>query len=125
MSGVRSGSRAEQVRKLRQQTRIELHLAVSRGDYAAAERLCALMLKIDADRDAIPIPRPLTQSRPLTASERMTERIHSLGTTTRAIKEWAVSVGLLDAVRPGQVSADLVDAYANRDLAPAQTPATV
>ena len=57
----------------------------------------------------------LSSGRPRTrrkkAEERVLKHLERLGVTSHDVKVWAVSVGLLDAVRRGRIKGALVDAY--------------
>lgn len=96
MSAIRTGSRLEELKRLH--ARIAHEIAVEE----ARER----------DRTAGMLPpiarRAFTKKKPIPAQE----HLERLGVTARTVKEWAVSQGLLDAVKRGRVSAELVAAYA-------------
>lgn len=93
MSGVQRGSRLEQLRRLRAQVDAEIH---------AEER------RIELAR-----PLPVTLKGPTGRKNIVDRTLAELGVTANDVKRWAVSAGLLDAVKRGRVSQRLVEQYAD------------
>lgn len=92
MSGIRVGTRLEQLLRLRD--RIDHEIAIERR-------------KPTDHHTTTPTPTAL----PTPADLNTEARLLRLGTTPKAVKQWAVTVGLLDRVPRGRVHRTLVDAY--------------
>lgn len=89
MSGIRVGTRLEQLLKLRD--RIDLEIA--------AERLN-------------PTHRPAPPAPAVHDGDLSSEaRLHRLGVTTKQVKQWAVDNGVLDHMVRGRINPALVDTY--------------
>lgn len=83
------------------------------------EQLLALREAVDHEIRAIRRRRGLADRRWQTdrrgraaSDDVMHERLDALGTTSLGVKLWAVEAGLLEAVKRGRLSNDLIDAYA-------------
>lgn len=87
MSGVSTGTRLERLYRLRR----------------------CLDLEIAAELRRNP-PQRLTPRRRAEVATK--HRLDELGVTPRQVKEWAVEIGLLPAVRQGRVARHLIEAYA-------------
>jgi hypothetical protein len=117
MSGVESRSRLEQLQALARRTHHEAASAGRRGDRAEHRRLLDLEQRIGDAIVAAGGKRPSTgpgvpRNRRKKAEDRVGKRLLQLGVTSHEVKVWAVSVGLLDAVRRGRIKAAIVEAYA-------------
>lgn len=97
MSGVTVGTRLEQLLALERKLQLEIR----------AER-------IRLATNVAPLPR--VQPRRLARVNRVDMRLAALGVSSREVKEWAVRVGLLDAVHRGRVGLQLVEQYATANL---------
>lgn len=119
MSGVRVGTRLEQLQDLRRQTAVQHEHARRTG--APAADLGALLARIDVEIRAEggtppPAPRPPAPDAPrrrtsLTSDDAV-RVMAELGVTSNDVKRWAVDQGLLDAVKRGRIRVDLVETYA-------------
>lgn len=99
MSGVQVGTRLDLLERLR--VKIDQEIAVERRKLA---------LNGPGPRARFDVfEKPKRKAPEPAAGERL---IAELGVTTRDVKVWAVSVGLLDQVRRGRVAGSVVDAYA-------------
>lgn len=90
MSGVTTGTRLEQLRKLR--TRIEQEIA------AEERRLALEGMRVF--------------QRPARGRNRVDELLAELGATAGDVKRWALAAGLITEIRRGRVGLQLVEAYA-------------
>lgn len=90
MSGVRTGTRLEQLHKLAARIQLEIEAELRRH---------------------VPPARPKPE-KPATQQTRVDERLRELGVTSRDVKQWAVQAGLRSHVQRGRVSLELVNAYA-------------
>lgn len=102
MTGIKSGSRLEQLEQLARKIALEI----------AAERR---RLALDPPGPGRPPARP--DSRHL-ADLSTHERLRELGVTSKTVKEWAVKAGHLTAVRQGRVARWVVEAYAEHITTP-------
>jgi hypothetical protein len=92
MSGVRTGTRLEQL-------------------YALRDRIA---LEIRAEERRLSLQRPAFEVFKKPRPKHTTElRLEQLGLTSRQVKEWAHATGLVDEVKRGRIGADLVNAYAD------------
>lgn len=92
MSGIKVGSRLEQLEELDRRLHVEIEL----------ER-----------RTHPPKPREkTTRRRTPTPRNKVDQHLVALGVTTRQVKQWALETGRLDRIHRGRVSAELVEAYA-------------
>lgn len=96
MSGIRTGTRLEQLRLL--------HARVGQ-EIATLERQEAL--------EARPAPPPRRRRVRAAANQpdRATAALLRLGVTAYEVKEWALDVGLITAIRRGKVSFVIIDQY--------------
>lgn len=92
MSGIRVGTRLEQLYQLRDRLALEI---------AQEERLELLNG---------PAPLKVVKHRPPDVVGR---RLEQLGLTARQVKDWAVTQGLLERVCRGRVAHELIEAYAD------------
>lgn len=91
MSGVKVGTRLEQLHALRDRIALEIR---------AEERRLALQ------RPAFEVfAKPGRKNA-------VAEQLEQLGVTSRQVKEWALANGLIDEIKRGRIGAHLVDAYA-------------
>lgn len=94
MSGVRTGTRLEQL-------------------YALRDRI-ALEIRTEERRLALQRPAFEVFKKPGRGGKNAVERqLDELGVTARQVKEWAHATGLVDEVKRGRIGADLVTAYAD------------
>ena len=109
MSGVRQGSRLQQLEALR--ARLDHEINVERRRTIIAEHRPATPAP-PPPRE--PTPRDDLDGRPDVTGFALTTRtlLDDLDVTPRQVKEWAVSVGLIPAVTRGRVSLELVRSYA-------------
>lgn len=92
MSGIRVGSRLEQLYDLRRRLNHEI---------AAEER-----------KAATDTPTPAAQRPGLAATDKAVhDQLDHLGVTSAQVKEWAVEQGLLPAVVRGRVARHIVNAF--------------
>lgn len=109
MSGVRVGSRLEQLRKLRAQVDLQIEIEERR------ERL-------EGARPALAVQQPVSvrpRKGSLTggvgkgsSSILIRDRLVQMGVTAKDVKLWAVEKGLLAEFKRGTVAVAVVDAYA-------------
>jgi hypothetical protein len=92
MSGVRTGTRLEQLYALRDRIALEIRAEERR---LALQRPNFEVFKKPGRRNAVET------------------LLDDLGVTSRQVKEWAHATGLVDEVKRGRVGADLVNAYAD------------
>lgn len=105
MSGVRVGTRLEQLEALRRQ--VDQEIAVERRRLATEAQ-----------------HRPPTRTAPRRSKSNLTGgvgkgsssvlirvRLEQLGVTSKQVKQWAVDRGLLDRIHRGTVRVELIDAY--------------
>lgn len=124
MSGIRTGTRLQNLQQLRRRAQHELDAARRRDDRHDLPRLRELVTRIQHQIDletpapATPTPAGTPRLRSQKATDRVTRRLNQLGVTSHDVKEWAVTAGLLDRVRRGRIRAELVEAYANRTTHP-------
>lgn len=100
-----TGDRLSRLQLLQRRTKHELDSALRRGETHDAKRLTVLNGRLLEAIDAA-TPKPARRA------EHVLDRLTELGVTSNDVKVWAVSAGLLDAVRRGRVKASLVEAYA-------------
>ncbi|GAA4075650.1 hypothetical protein ACFFOS_27480 [Nocardioides kongjuensis] len=115
MSGVRTGTRLQQLHALRHRVTVELEYAARQGTPTA--RLRALLAATEAEIQAETPPPVATR----TATEQdprrrpplpVDLRLAQLGVTTATVRAWAVEQGLVEPGRRGRVPLAVVDAYA-------------
>jgi hypothetical protein len=94
VSGIRVGSRLEQLRKLRDQVTVEIELEERRQ-------------RLDGRR---PVPGAPASRRGGATTNHLLEQ---LGVTAKQVKEWGVEQGLIPTVVRGRVALSLVEAYAS------------
>lgn len=92
MSGVRTGTRLEQLERLR--VKIDQEIAAERRRLALDERFEVFQ-------------RPRARR-----SDPTKDRLEALGISSHEVKVWAVAEGLLPAVKRGRVARALVEQYA-------------
>lgn len=93
MSGIRVGSRLEQLLDLRR--KIDLEIEVERRTHPPA-----------------PPARPkAAPSRTHRADSSRVDRLARLGVSSKQVKQWAVSQGLLPSVQRGRLADTVLDAY--------------
>lgn len=115
MSGIRTGTRLEQLRALHARVTVRIELARRQGHPEDLPDLHDLAHKVAA---AIRAEERATRARPTVAAgvrvadDRVTRHLLDLGVTAHDVKVWAVGQGLIPAVVRGRVSGRLVDAYA-------------
>ncbi len=98
MSGVRVGSRLEQLLDLRRQVTVQIEVE-RRANPTEATRLGLTKTKRrPKDRTAAP--------------NVVQRRLADLGVTTYDVKVWAVEAGILPAVKQGRIGIALVEQYA-------------
>lgn len=90
MSGVRTGSRLQQLERLA--ARIQYEIAVEHA-----------RLHLSDNNGCTSHEKPATTS---------TGRLEQLGVTSLEVKHWAVTVGLLHHVARGRIALSIVEAYA-------------
>lgn len=91
MSGIRVGTRLEQLYQLRDRLALEI---------AHEERLAALDVRVKP-------PRPVTRH----STDVVSQRLKWMGVTARIVKQWALEQGLIDKIHRGRVSLELAEAY--------------
>lgn len=96
MSGIRFGSRLDQLRALRDQLDQEIANEEYRDITGNAGRMR-------------PPSRPATR---LVEVNRVDLRLRELGVTSREVKVWAVAAGLIPEVKRGRVAEALVEQFA-------------
>lgn len=106
MTGIRTGSRLEQLEALRR--RLDHEIAV--------ERRAAILAAPCTDHDTTTGRQP-TGKRAPTGTGKGSDavahaRLEELGVTTRQVKQWAVSVGLIPALVRGRVALPIIEKYA-------------
>lgn len=102
MAGVETRTRLEQLQALHRRTRHDRQSALLHGDTHLHHKLCLLEQRLEQEIAAL-LPRRTDRARDLLAQ---------LGVTSTDVKRWAVTVGLLDAVKRGRISVELVETYA-------------
>lgn len=115
MSGIRTGTRLEQLRALHRQITVRTELARRRGHHEDVPDLHDLAHKVAAairDEERAARARPTVAVAVRVADERVTRHLVDLGVTAHDVKVWAVTQGIIPAVVRGRVSGRLVDAYA-------------
>jgi hypothetical protein len=120
VSGVRTGSRLEQLEALRRRTAVQ-HEHARRSGHPHAE-LGKLLARLDDEirtegGTPPPAPQPAPRRQPPVrglkgAEEYAAALMAHYGVAAVDVKRWAVSAGLLDQVRRGRVALELVEAYA-------------
>lgn len=117
MSGVRVGSRLQRLQDLHRRIGHELASAQRRQDGRELNRLSDLEAKVEAEIVAEGgrlVPRvAVLRTRRKKSDVRKDKRMADLGITAKDVKIWAVSEGLLMAVKQGRVKAELIEAYAD------------
>lgn len=114
MAAVRTGTRLDALRALLKQTDQEISCAIRRD--ADVARLRVLQTHL---RDEI-AAEEAGSGRVLDIDPQM-RRLADLGITSHDVKVWAYGQGLVDAVKRGRVSDQLVDAYVACNAARAAT----
>ena len=109
MSGVRCGTRLEQLLDLRRQVNLQIELEV-RNDPREAARL-----GLTGGGDTPPRARQKSPGQSLNVAER---RLAELGVSSTDVKAWAVQQGLLPEVKRGRIGINLVEQYAAAHAAP-------
>lgn len=101
MSGVRCGTRLDQLRALRR--RIDLEIMVAAREEALA--------------------RPIVRSRPERRGRNtVDEQLAELGVTSHDVKVWALQAGLVSEIKRGRIGQNLVDSYRSAVLVAALGP---
>lgn len=108
MSGVRTGTRLEQLLNLRRQLNLEIEVE-TRRDPVEAVRLGLIKPKW-----VRPPRRRGGHKRPdmVVRVAELMARLERMGVTQHDVKVWAVEQGLLDEVKRGIVAGRILDAYA-------------
>lgn len=96
MSGIRTGTRLEQLQ--------QLHARIGRE--IEAERL-----RVALDRPALPRPRPPRERRPIEYNA-VDARLEAMGVTSLEVKRWAHDAGLIAEIPRGRVASHLVQLFA-------------
>lgn len=112
MSGVRTGTRLDQLRTLQKRTRHEIAAAKRREDRYGIRELEALAKRIDDEIALIEPPVIFREARTSRGTVPLDQMLADLGVSSTEVKEWGVAQGLLDAVKRGRVSRVLVETYA-------------
>lgn len=94
MSGISTGTRLEQLERLK--AKVDLEIAAERRRLALDERFVTFQ-RADHDRRRVDATKA---------------RLEQLGVTAKDVKVWAVGVGLLADVKRGRVARELVEKYA-------------
>lgn len=113
MSGIRTGTRLEQLHALRRTVTVQIEYLRTQGQPATQHEtlLERLDQEIRNEGGTPPTPpRPLKRRRPAPAA--VDVLLRELGITAHDVKVWAVQHGLLDQVRRGRVALRYVEAYA-------------
>ncbi|MEP7738549.1 hypothetical protein ABKW28_12905 [Nocardioides sp. 31GB23] len=108
MSGVRNVSRLEALETVQRRTQHEVSAAVRRGDRAELRRLLPLGQALAREIAALRPPEPVKLQR----ADLVGERLAELGVTSHEVKVWACERGLIEAVKRGRISRELVETYA-------------
>ena len=91
MSGITTGSRLEQLQALQRRIHHEIQIELRKAPGPKA-----------------PAKKPRKQEGPNVVQQRLAE----LGVTTRTVKEWGITQGLITEIKRGRIGITLVDAYA-------------
>ncbi|MCX6399442.1 MAG: hypothetical protein NTX33_05890 [Propionibacteriales bacterium] len=113
MSGIRTGTRIEQLAALRSRVSLELEYAARTGK--PRERLLHLAGQIDQEirsEGGKPPPRTPYEKRKRSAPHRADILIAELGVTSADVRAWALAAGIVDRQRRGRLPAVVVEAYA-------------
>lgn len=115
MSGIRTGTRREELERLRQRVDHRRQAALRRHDHSGAARLFDLLGRIDtaiaAEPSALP-PKPAPAPCLMEYDTRMRERIAALGVTTAQIRKWALANDIEVGAR-GRISFDVIEMWAD------------
>lgn len=106
MGGVRVGSRLEQLRKLRDQVSLEIELEERREALETARPARAVQQSVRSKRN---LTNGVGKG---SSSVLIRERLEQLGVTSKTVKTWAVTQGLLPEVVRGTCKVEIIDAYA-------------
>lgn len=100
MSGVKVGTRLEQLERLQERIRQEI----------AVERRRLFLEGRERPHSATKAPR----------TNAVDHQLVALRVSAREVKEWALAEGLIEEIKRGRVSSELVDAYqlAHREESP-------
>lgn len=120
MSGIRTGTRLEQLERLQARTSYELAAARRREDWRDVPRLEELRDRLAEEISTLrprEIPAPATAAQPRPRSVAVgpsaeVQLLAELGVSARDVKVWAVGQGLLEVVTRGRVKLELVQRYA-------------
>lgn len=119
MSGVRVGTREDELRRVRQRAEHRRQAAVRRCDGADASRLAALVVAIDVELgDALPsaLPAAATGSARPTGLDAFTRaRAAAHGVPVATMRAWARDNDVPVGTR-GRVSFEVLDAWAEAHL---------
>lgn len=114
MSGIRTGTRREELERLRQRVEHRRQAALRRHNHGDAARLFDLLGRIDTAIAAEPggPPPAATPACLLESDTRMRERIARLGVTPKQIRKWALANGVEVGTR-GRVSFEVIELWAD------------
>lgn len=117
MSGVRTGSRLDQLQALRRRVTAELEYATRRGHPTTELHHLARALDdgIRAEGGTPPPtpPDPVVVPRRRTTGPNATDRLLAdLDVTTTTVREWAIQHGVLTGRTRGRIALSVVQAYA-------------
>lgn len=106
MSGIRTGTRLEQIEALRRRVTVQLEYARRRGQ--PTDQLTALADRLDAEIQTEQASKQAQRRRP----ERSTEYMAQLGVTPAVVRRWALDHGIQLGQR-GRIPYTVVQAYAD------------
>ncbi|MBT56564.1 MAG: hypothetical protein CMF72_24590 [Mameliella sp.] len=111
MSGIRHGTRLEQLEQLQRTARMQRAHARWARDYLEHDRLDTLVTRLTEEIEHEQRARPNVAAGVRRTDNTVTQHLQQLGVTALDVKRWAVDTGLIPAVVRGRISAALVDAY--------------
>lgn len=130
MSGIRVGSRLDQLQQLRRNVTVQLEHARRTVDPTRVHDLEQLRDRVDAEirteggtppppPGMVVVPRPRRRTTGPTKADLL---MAELGVPAATVRAWAIQTGLLAGVTRGRLSTAVVEAYATHQQKAGTTP---